>query len=147
MKPRGAYKIANRNRIFDAFADPMPTSDYRMQRILESLRNEILEVGGGENLRIRMVFQNPREIYRLELERPDLVTEARSRAASVVRDAARDNGRYSFLRDDRSEVNDPSFFRGLAGIGYELLRLADPVALPSVLALAPQAGWGPNRPI
>ena len=72
MKPRGAYKIANRNRIFDAFADPMPTSDYRMQRILESLRNEILEVGGGENLRIRMVFQNPREIYRLELELPEL---------------------------------------------------------------------------
>ena len=72
MKPRGAYKIANRNRIFDAFADPMPTSDYRMQRILESLRNEILEVGGGENLRIRMVFQNPREIYRLELELPAL---------------------------------------------------------------------------
>ncbi len=72
MKPRGAYKIANRNRAFDAFVDPMPTSDYRMQRILESLRSEILEGGGGENLRIRMVIRNPREIYRLELELPEL---------------------------------------------------------------------------
>jgi hypothetical protein len=72
MTSRGAYKILNRNRVFDPFEDPMPTSDYRMQRILQSLRNEILEGGGGENLRIRMVFQNPREIYRLELELPEL---------------------------------------------------------------------------
>ena len=76
MTTRGAYKIANqiedRNRVFDGFADPVPTSDYRMQRILESLRSEILEGGGGENLRIRMVLQNPREIYRLELELPEL---------------------------------------------------------------------------
>jgi hypothetical protein len=36
------------------------------------LRREILEGGGGKNLRIRRVFQTPREIYRLELERPEL---------------------------------------------------------------------------
>jgi len=72
MTSRGAYKILNGNRVFDSFVDPMPTGDYRMQRMLESLRNEILEVGGGENLRIRMVIQSPREIYRLELELPEL---------------------------------------------------------------------------
>jgi lantibiotic modifying enzyme len=27
----------------------------------------------------------------------------------------------------------PGFFRGMAGIGYQLLRLADPNSLPSVL--------------
>jgi hypothetical protein len=72
MTSRGAYKILNRNRVFDPFVDPLPTSDYRMQRILESLRTEILEGGGGDNLRIRMVIQSPREIFRLELELPEL---------------------------------------------------------------------------
>ena len=31
-------------------------------------------------------------------------------------------------------IVDPGFFSGLSGIGYTLLRLADPRALPSVLA-------------
>ena len=43
----------------------------RERRILDSLRDEILE-GGGDNLRIRRVFVTPREIYRLELALPDL---------------------------------------------------------------------------
>ena len=57
---------------FDAFLDPISRSEVRVQRILASLRNEILEGGGGSNLRIRQVFQTPREIYRLELDLPEL---------------------------------------------------------------------------
>jgi hypothetical protein len=72
MKPRGAYKIANRRREYDPFLDPLVRSDLRTQRLLESLRSEIVEGGGGENLRIRRVFENPREIFRLELELPQL---------------------------------------------------------------------------
>lgn len=81
MKPRGTFKIANRNGAqrpngppvaFDDFIDPVMRSDRRMRRILESLRNEILEGGGGSNLRIRQVFRTPREIYRLELQLPEL---------------------------------------------------------------------------
>lgn len=72
MKPHGAYKIVNRKRVFEPFVDPIPTSDYRTQRILESLRSEILEASESQNLRIRMVFQSPRELYRLELELPEL---------------------------------------------------------------------------
>ncbi len=71
MSARGAFKIAHRARNFDAFADPLGPSERRVQRILESLRNEILD-GGGSNLRIRRVFRTPREIYRLELELPEL---------------------------------------------------------------------------
>jgi len=41
----------------------------RVSRILDSLRNEIVE--GGE-VRIRRVIQTPREIFRLELEMPAL---------------------------------------------------------------------------
>ena len=62
---------ASVRRVFDAFVDPIPDDDIRTQRILESLRSEILE-RGCDNLRIRMVFRNPREIYRLELELPEL---------------------------------------------------------------------------
>lgn len=43
----------------------------RIERLLESLREEILAGGGGLHLRIRQVFRTPREIYRVELELPD----------------------------------------------------------------------------
>lgn len=72
MRPPGSFKIASRGRPLGAFPNPLARSELRMQRILASLRNEILEGGGGSNLRIRQVFQTPREIYRLELELPEL---------------------------------------------------------------------------
>lgn len=56
----------------DACLGPLLASDARSQRILESLRNEIVDGGGGQNLRIRLVFREPREIFRLELELPSL---------------------------------------------------------------------------
>ncbi len=71
MKLRGTYKISNRNGGFQNCLDPLLRSDLRSQRILESLRNEIIE-GGGQSLRIRQVFRSPREVYRLELELPAL---------------------------------------------------------------------------
>ena len=74
MKLRGAYKIAyrssGRTRSVDAYADPLAESELRSQRILASLRNEIV-AGAGSSLRIRQVFDSPREIFRLELELPE----------------------------------------------------------------------------
>ena len=55
--------------------DPLldPTGrDGRAQRILDSLRTEILDNANGGSVRIRRVLKSPREIYRLELEVPDL---------------------------------------------------------------------------
>jgi len=69
MRPRGTFKIANRLGALDALVDPLTRSEIRSQRILRSLRDEI--VGGGA-LRIRQIFRAPREIYRLELELPEL---------------------------------------------------------------------------
>jgi hypothetical protein len=69
MRPRGTFKIANRGGALDALIDPLTRSEIRSQRILRSLRDEI--VGGGA-LRIRQIFRTPREIYRLELEVPEL---------------------------------------------------------------------------
>lgn len=55
--------------------DPLldPTGrDGRAQRILDSLRTEILDTASSGSVRVRRVMQSPREIYRLELEVPDL---------------------------------------------------------------------------
>ena len=69
MKIRGTYKISNRGRSVGAYPDLL-RSEIRSQRILESLRSEIVG-GGGSSLRIRQVFESPREIFRLELELPE----------------------------------------------------------------------------
>jgi lantibiotic modifying enzyme len=44
-------------------------------------------------------------------------------------------GEYQLFNNLSNPVFSPSFFQGTAGIGYELLRLAYPEALPSVLLL------------
>ena len=88
MKPHGTYKLAYRRAAARAVAPECPVGprsasldslldgfaqrEMRVRRLLDSLRSEILEGGGGSNLRIRRVFKSPREIFRLELELPDL---------------------------------------------------------------------------
>jgi hypothetical protein len=87
MKPHGTYKIAYR-RVgngdglsrhpapsevdYDPLLDPILAGGPRLQRILDSLRDEIIEGGSGRKIRIRQVFREPQEIYRLELELPEL---------------------------------------------------------------------------
>jgi hypothetical protein len=71
MKVRGTYKISKRSRSVGLeYPDPLVHGGMRSQRILASLRNEIV-AGAGSSLRIRQVFESPREIYRLELELPE----------------------------------------------------------------------------
>jgi hypothetical protein len=91
MKPHGSYKLRYRHPArslplplsrraaavetlagVDGFLARLARSEHRVRRILASLRDEILEAGAGRHLRIRRVFQSPHEIYRLELELPDL---------------------------------------------------------------------------
>lgn len=71
MKPPGSFKIAKRRRS-GGLHDPLGCSEFRAQRIVDSLRAQIAQGGPGQSLRIRQVFQQPREIYRLELELPEL---------------------------------------------------------------------------
>jgi lantibiotic modifying enzyme len=66
------------------------------------------------------------------LHRPELVDEAGRFAATVVgRATARDG--YRVVGRLPRGVGCPSFFQGTAGIGYHLLRLAEPDLVPSVL--------------
>lgn len=65
----------------------------------------------------------------------DHAAEARARhwAAQVVYRKRRANG-YRLTGRGGQEFFDPSFFQGLSGIGYQLLRIADPHRLPSILS-------------
>jgi len=70
MRPPGSYKIAGRNRAFDAMLIPELRSAERARRILDSLRNQILQDSDG--LRIRRIFTSPREVFRLEIDVPEM---------------------------------------------------------------------------
>ena len=70
MRPPGSYKIASRSRAFESVLPPAVRAEGRVQRLIDSLRTQIL--AGGEGLRIRRVFATPREVYRLELQVPEL---------------------------------------------------------------------------
>ncbi|HEY4590506.1 MAG TPA: lanthionine synthetase LanC family protein, partial [Thermoanaerobaculia bacterium] len=61
----------------------------------------------------------------------DAATDRQARA--ILAGIARDG----WLCGTRGSVESPGLMNGIAGIGYGLLRLADPARVPSVLALAP----------
>ena len=87
MKPSGTYKIRYQRAPEPAFplralshgVDPIEgalyriaTAERRTQRIIDSISDEIRDGGEQSALRIRRVFREPREIFRVEVERPDL---------------------------------------------------------------------------
>ena len=114
MSARGTFKIGrragvSRDPVLDAL-DPILRGDRRVRRILESLRNEIVEGGGGRNLRIRRVFQTPREIYRLEFELPELGYQ---RTTLLDRDALEE----LLEADDVRALVDPAA-RGRSALGF-----------------------------
>ncbi len=68
MRPPGNYKLTNKRRTSEpAEFDPFG----REGRIVDSLRAQILAGGPGQHLRLRQVFETPREIFRLEIEEPE----------------------------------------------------------------------------
>lgn len=75
----------------------------------------------------------------LILEASEELSDARSRfhlnrLAAIILESIRENG---WICGTPLGVESPGLMVGLAGIGYELLRLAEPARVPSVLALAP----------
>lgn len=71
MPERGAFKIASRHRAFDAIVEVATRGGRRTRRIVDSLRHEILEAE-GRTVRVRRIFETPRDVYRLELELPEM---------------------------------------------------------------------------
>jgi hypothetical protein len=89
MKPPGSYKLAGRTRPEFSYLDPLGAGLGRGQKIIESLRSEIMDglEGPTQHLRIRRVFRTPREIYRVELEVPEM---SYSRTTLLDRDSLED---------------------------------------------------------
>jgi type 2 lantibiotic biosynthesis protein LanM len=80
-----------------------------------------------------------RRLGRVELEQAGVQLATGVLARAVARRHFRLTGAGSEYR-----VFDPGFFRGLSGIGYEMLRLSAPDRVPSVAALEPPVG-SPSR--
>lgn len=82
------------------------------------------------------------------LGRPGLVADAETRLGSVLARARRSGGYRLRATSEESGGVLPGFFRGRAGLGYTLLRLARPGLLPNVLVfeagerVAPAEGVG-----
>jgi type 2 lantibiotic biosynthesis protein LanM len=67
-----------------------------------------------------------------QLNQPELFSFAHQTASTVL-NKAHTQGGFTLSEFSPSGVNDPGFFHGLSGIGYQLLRIAHPDRLPSVL--------------
>lgn len=67
-----------------------------------------------------------------KLGKQQWLNTAREQAASLV-NKAKQNGTYALLPHLPNSIFSPSFFKGSAGVGYQLLRLAFPESLPSAL--------------
>ena len=63
---------------------------------------------------------------------PELVEEARTRMAMVM-DRAAETGHFNCVPEKISPLFSPGLFYGLSGIGYEMLRLAAPDRIESIL--------------
>ena len=88
MKPPGTFKLlGNARRGARDAMDPLTLCDDRSDRIVNSLRTQILEGDDEQSLRIRQIFNDPKEIYRVEIECPD---QSYQRTTLLDRDALED---------------------------------------------------------
>ena len=65
MQPPGSFKIAHRRTSTPDVLDQLAPGEARVRRIVDSLRAQ-LSGGDAQDLRIRQIFDDPREIFRLE---------------------------------------------------------------------------------
>ena len=88
MRPPGTFKLFGRTRR-SGYADcgPHAAVATRCDRIVDSLRTQILETTEDQSLRIRQVFEEPKEIFRIEIEQPE---SAYQRTTLLDRDALED---------------------------------------------------------
>ena len=102
MKPPGTFKLlGHTRRIAPDAMDPLSLCDDRSDRIVNSLRTQILEGDDEQSLRIRQIFNDPKEIYRVEIERPN---RGYQRTTLLDRDALDD---LLATDDIRARVLDP----------------------------------------
>ncbi|MAI77358.1 MAG: hypothetical protein CL917_00270 [Deltaproteobacteria bacterium] len=67
--------------------DPFGYGPARAQRVIDSLRYQILQGGPDQSLRIRQIFSTPREVFRIEILETD---PEYKRTTLIDRDALED---------------------------------------------------------
>ena len=65
----GSFRIANRRGGPDFLVDAATRREHRVRRIIDSIHAD-LDQGG--RARVRQILKDPRELYRIELELPDM---------------------------------------------------------------------------
>ena len=103
MQPPGSCKLAGFHEgrrghtgPSDSLLDPTALGMGREMRIVESLRHQIVQGGDNQFLRIRRVFDGPKEIYRIEIEVPELCYQ---RTTLLDGDALEELLAYDEVRD------------------------------------------------
>ena len=91
MRPPGTFKLLGRARRRERGEpdahDPMALCAGRGDRIVDSLRMQILDGAEDQSLRIRQIFHDPKEIFRVEIDCPD---QNYQRTTLLDRDALED---------------------------------------------------------
>ena len=88
MNRHGSFKLTYRSPATEAsYLDPLGRGLGRAQRIVDSLRCQILDGSPEQALRIRQIFSTPREIFRVEIVEGELNY---SRTTLLDRDALED---------------------------------------------------------
>jgi hypothetical protein len=120
MRPPGTFKLLGRARRanLDGFG-PHGSFASRSDRIVDSLRTQILEPGDDQSLRIRQVFEEPKEIYRIEIERPE---QSYQRTTLLDRDALEDLLATDDVRERFLECAETRKARLVPGAGLEPAR-------------------------
>jgi type 2 lantibiotic biosynthesis protein LanM len=102
--------------------------DDACRAVLESAPSVVDHLCCGNGGRIELLLQAARIKADLSL------AEAAQSAALLMLKRRTLTGGFALLSDGSQGPYDPGFFRGLSGIGYQLLRVAHPDELPAVLA-------------
>ncbi len=89
MTQPGRFKIPSRNRSFETYLDPAARNARRVQRVVDSLRNEIRDE--ATTVRARRIFAEPRELFRVEIENASM---------GYLRTTVLDRSVLDALRDD-----------------------------------------------
>jgi hypothetical protein len=104
MKPPGTFKLLGRaRRTSSESMDPLTLCVDRSDRIVDSLRAQILEGDEDQSLRIRQIFTAPREIYRVEIDRPE---QSYQRTTLLDREALEDLLATDDVRERVSDLLD-----------------------------------------
>ncbi|MBK7947179.1 MAG: hypothetical protein IPK00_00090 [Deltaproteobacteria bacterium] len=140
MRPPGTFKLLGRTRRpgFGA-CGPHAAIATRSDRIVDSLRTQILETTEDQSLRIRQIFEEPKEIFRIEIEQPEY---AYQRTTLLDRDALED----LLATDDVRERFVSSASRHERHERHENARRAPEGGAGRERRLVPGAGLEPARP-